>query len=98
MIMITLKRKDNIMKKIILALAIVLTLGLGANAQYFNGGKDGFFNDWEDLDNGLERTDLPELPSAHGQNTNQSAPLGSGLIILGAMGSGYAMAKRRREE
>ena len=35
------------MKKILLAIAIVLTMGLGANAQYFNSGRDGFFNDWE---------------------------------------------------
>lgn len=33
---------DIKMKKIVFAIAIVLTFGLTANAQ----GRDGFFNDW----------------------------------------------------
>ena len=72
-----------------------------ASAQYAAGGKDGFFNDWTDLDNGLDRTDplqMPELPGAHGMNTNQAAPFGSGLLVLTALGAGYMVAKRKREE
>ena len=88
------------MKKILLALAIVLTMSLGASAQYFNGGKDGFFNDWEDVDNGLDRTgavEMPALPYQHGDDQDQEAPLGSGLVILTALGAGYAVARRRKE-
>ena len=88
------------MKKIIFALAIVLTMGLTAGAQYA-GGRDGFFNDWNDVSNGLDRTEGPEmplLPGSHGLMDDFSAPLGSGLIILGALGAGYAVAKRKREE
>ena len=85
------------MKKIILALAIVLAVGLTANAQ--RGGRDSFFNDWDDVSNGLDRTSsLPALPTAHGDTDDVSAPLGSGLVILTALGAGYAVARRKREE
>ena len=81
------------MKKIVFALAIVLTMGLTANAQ-----RDGFFNDWDDYGNGLDRTeiDMPALPT-HGLDQNQNAPLGSGLLVLTALGAGYAMLKKREE-
>ena len=87
------------MKKILFALALVLTIGLCANAQ--RNGRDGFFNDWRDIDNGLDRTsniDLPDLPGSHGLTTDEYAPLGSGLLILTALGAGYAVARRKREE
>ena len=82
------------MKKILLAAALVIAMGLGANAQ-----RDSFFNDWQDLDNGLDRAtiDLPALPEAHGATDDVDAPLGSGLLILTALGAGYAMKKRREE-
>ncbi len=69
-----------------------MTLGLtiGAMAQ-----SDGFFNNWsnsDDRDN--DDLELPALPE-HGLNGNQSAPLGSGLLILTALGAGYAALKRR---
>ena len=79
------------MKKILLVLVMVMALGLGANAQ-----RDGFFNDWDDYSNGLDRTelDMPALPT-HGLDQNQNAPLGSGLLVLTALGAGYAMLKKR---
>ena len=90
------------MKKILLAIALVLTIGLGANAQR---GGDGFFNDWNDVGNGLDkfndfdnglRGGVPGLPNNGGGD--QPAPLGSGLLVLTALGTGYAVAKRKREE
>ena len=85
--------KGHNMKKILLATALVLALGLGANAQ-----RDSFFNDWEDVGNGMERDQLSLfLPETHGQTEDVSAPLGSGLLILTALGAGYAMKKRREE-
>ncbi len=87
------------MKKILLAIAFILVIGLGANAQ---GGKsDGFFGNW---DNGLDRGDEPfvisgiNVPSgqAPGDFTgNEPAPLGSGLLILTALGAGYAVSRKR---
>lgn len=84
------------MKKILLAIVLVMALGFGANAQ-----RDSFFNDWEDIGNGLDRTgvEMPTLPNQHGLLEDPSAaPLGSGLIILGALGAGYAVARRKREK
>ena len=82
------------MKKILLATALVLAMGLGANAQ-----RDSFFNDWEDIGNGLDRDaiEMPGLPGSHGLYTNESAPLGSGLLVLTALGAGYMIARRRKE-
>ena len=85
------------MKKIIFAIALVLAIGLGANAQ--RSGRDSFFNDWEDIGNGLDRDTLaiPTLPGSHGLDTDQGAPLGSGLLVLTALGAGYALARRKRD-
>ena len=84
------------MKKILFAVALTITLSLTASAQ-FNINTDSFFNDWEQSD----RLDVGGfnfvLPSTHGFGVDTpSAPLGSGLLILGALGVGYAVAKRRR--
>ena len=84
------------MKKILLAIALVITMGFGANAQ--SGLADGFFNDWgaSDAFRGVEY--LPVLPATHGDyNDSSAAPLGSGLFILGALGTGYAVARRKRK-
>ena len=84
------------MKKILFAVALTITLGFTASAQ-FNINTDSFFNDWEQSD----RLDVGGfnfvLPSTHGFGVDTpSAPLGSGLLIFGALGAGYAVAKRRR--
>ncbi|MCR5037613.1 MAG: hypothetical protein K6A73_09900 [Bacteroidales bacterium] len=82
------------MKKILLAAALVIAMGLGANAQ-----RDSFFNDWEDIGNGLDRTgvEIPTLPGSHGLTDDVTAPLGSGLLVLTALGAGYMVARRRKE-
>ena len=77
------------MKKILLAVALVLALGFGASAQ------DGFFNNWDNATRGEGDLTMPVVPGQHGLNGDQSAaPLGSGLLILTAMGAGYALRKR----
>ena len=83
------------MKKIIFAIAIVLTLGMTANAQ--RGGSDGFFL-WNNADNEINRDNIEfGLPSLHGSNDDFTAPLGSGLLILTALGAGYAVARKRKK-
>ena len=94
------------MKKILLAIALVSMIGLGASAQRF-GSSDGFFNNWEDVGNGLDKFDdfdnlrgggNPGLPGSHGGEGNDvPAPLGSGLVVLTALGAGYAFARRKRD-
>ncbi len=84
------------MKKILFAIAFVMMMVI-ANAQ-----SDGWFksNDGGFMDRGGSGSDPTiALPSAHGEYTDQgTSPLGSGLIILGALGAGYAVARRKREE
>lgn len=91
------------MKKILLAVVLVLTVGLCASAQ--RGERDGFFNDWSDVSNGLDEFDDfnnglyrgggPNTPGHGGGDT--PAPLGSGLVVLTALGAGYALKKRREK-
>ena len=85
------------MKKILFTIALTITLGLTATAQY----SDGFFNDW---DNGLDRTGIGNeigfvLPTNHGYGVDTpSAPIGSGLLVLTALGAGYAVTRRRKNQ
>ncbi|MDO5341624.1 MAG: hypothetical protein Q4F69_04130 [Bacteroidia bacterium] len=76
------------MKKILLT-AIVVMFGFSGIAQ-----RDGFFNDWYDVD---ERNfNMPEFPDAHGDLYNSdAAPVGSGVLILTTIGIGYAVLKRK---
>ncbi len=89
------------MKKIIFAAALVLAFGLCADAQR-GDSRDGFFTNWDDVSNGLDKFDDfgnglrdPGFPGHGGGDT--PAPLGSGLIVLTALGAGYAVAKKREK-
>lgn len=85
------------MKKILFTIAIVLTMALSANAQ-----RDGFFGTWnndEYRDFGDNNNPGIYVPSGNnpGEYTeNQDAPLGTGLLILTALGAGYAVARKKR--
>ena len=87
------------MKKILFAIAIVLTLGLTANAQR----SDGFFNEWGN-DSYNDRAGvianpgigLPSDVNMGVNDQNPSAPLGTGLLILTALGAGYAVARKMK--
>lgn len=87
------------MKKIVLAIVLVMALGFATNAQF---NSDNFFMEWEDVNNGIDYNnrdgDIPGFPGNHGGGGDTPAPLGSGLIILSALGAGYAVARRKREE
>ena len=84
------------MKKIIFAIVLVLTIGLSASAQdgFFRGGD----NDGADRAAGISGT-TPLLPGqgVGATNNDQSGlPLGSGLLVLTALGAGYALTKKRK--
>ena len=83
------------MKKILLALALTITLSLTASAQSYNDS----FVDWTDSDAGRTSVDWAIVfPASHFTNTDQNgAPLGSGLLILTALGAGYAAARKRKK-
>ena len=79
------------MKKVLVTLSLVIVLGLGASAQ-----SDAFFS-YSDVDNQNRQSnglgDMPALPM-RGQNTDQSAPVGSGLLILAGLGAAYALKRK----
>lgn len=81
------------MKRIVISIALVLALGSCANAQ-----KDGFFTSWDDVGNGLDRTgiEMPAVPGGHGGSGDVPAPLGTGLLILTALGGTYAITRRKQ--
>lgn len=92
-------KKGYTMKKILLATAFILVLGLGANAQ---SGTDGFFGNWNNDGNRGDSPQFPVIPSSETvggiQGDQSGAPLGSGLLILTALGAGYVVARKRKEE
>ena len=82
------------MKKILFAIAIVLTMTFNASAQI-----DSFIG--PDYSNNVDRTGdiMPLLPiwGVGAYDGDQSAtPLGSGLLILTALGAGYTIARKRK--
>ncbi|MBP5643874.1 MAG: hypothetical protein J6X10_06580 [Bacteroidales bacterium] len=80
------------MKKLLFAIALIITMSLGANAQ-----KDGFFGsnaDNEDVYRNLE--DGIALPNVHGSSSDFDAPMGSGLLIMTALGAGYALRRKNK--
>ena len=84
------------MKKILFAIAIVLTLGFTANAQ--SSKNDAFVTEWDN--SSWNRTTV--MPAILGGTLgdlegDQPAPLGSGLLVLTALGAGYAVARKRKK-
>ena len=79
------------MKKVLVTLSLVLTLGLGASAQ-----SDAFFS-YSDVETpnrtGTESGAMPGLPMRN-QSADQTAPLGSGLLLLAGMGAAYALRRK----
>lgn len=92
-------KKGNIMKKILFAIVIVLTICLTANAQ----GRDGFFNnsDNDNYNRGINDEGGLILPNAGGlvnggeYGNDEPAPIGSGLLVLTALGAGYALYRKK---
>ena len=85
------------MKKILFTIALIITLGLTASAQFNNITTDAFFNDWEQSERLMEGGFSFVLPASHGFGVDTPAPLGSGLLVFTALGAGYAL-KRKREK
>ena len=82
------------MKKILFAIAIVMMLGATANAQH---GRDALFT-YDNIDRG-EGDGFNDLvfPGEHNLDTNpDAAPLGSGILVLTALGAGYAIARTKK--
>ena len=94
------------MKKLTITIALILGLTMttfadgglfkrGYNAENGASGYNYFGAKVEDDNAGSPA--MPLLPQ-HGVDTNQPAPLGSGIVLLAALGGAYLVGKRRREE
>ena len=95
------------MKKLALTIAILLgiTMTTFADGDLFNRGYNAengqtsgyiYFGAKAEVDNAVSPA-MPLLPQ-HGQETNQPAPLGSGIAVLMGLGAAYLVGKKRREE
>lgn len=83
------------MKKIIFAIAIILTIGFNANAQR----TDAIVNDWGMGSNNEWRDAITlTIPTGAlgGINGDIDAPLGSGLLVLTALGAGYVLTRKKK--
>ena len=88
------------MKKLVIAIAIVLGLGMGAYAQDEANGERGLFGMGATFDRGGEgenRDGFPALPGFN-ETTDQDGPIGSGIAVLTALGAAYLVGKRRKED
>lgn len=75
------------MKKFLVTVSIIAAFAFNANAQ-----SDSFFS-YSNVENQDRNQSLLAMP-AYGQTDHQSAPIGSGLLLLAGMGVAYAMRKR----
>jgi len=91
------------MKKLALTIAIVLGLSMTSFGAWGTGGglfqrgpvtDEEYYGAANYRDGGLI---MPGLPN-HGLDTNQNAPLGSGIVLLASLGAAYLVAKRRKED
>ena len=86
------------MKKIIFAIVFAIMTVFCANAQPQG---DDFFRDYDYYMNRIDAA--PDVPwDAVGyiivNNAPQQEPLGSGLLILTALGAGYAIRKKKKKK
>lgn len=87
------------MKRYIILAVLSVVLSLNINAQicnYSESTNDGFFVSDYDLEYRALSDEWDYMPRmiGHGLETHQDAPLGSGLLLLGAFGLGYVVKKR----
>ena len=87
------KGKDNKMKKILFAIALVITMSFSSFAQVDNYWYDSEVNRIDD--------DLPWLTTVIVGNVltdveANNSPVGSGLLILTALGGGYTLTRKRK--
>ena len=87
------------MKKILFAIALVIMLGFTASAQR---GTDGFFGSYYDDsygNRGIGDLSLPTLQNEMSSDpTPDPTPLGSGLLIMTALGAGYVVYRKQRSK
>ena len=94
------------MKRLVITIVIVLGLGISAFAEggLFQRGynaKNGFsgYNYFGAREMGDdEEIFISPLMPIHNLETDQDAPVGSGIVVLMGLGAAYMVAKKRKEE
>lgn len=83
------------MKKLIVIIVIVFQICVSGFAQ--DRGLFGYGETRETTNNreGGNNTSLINLPVSHGGTEDQGAPLGSGALLLTALGAAYAIKNRK---
>lgn len=87
------------MKKIFLAIAIILMMGISISAQndfFFRSyNEDGYNNrdSWGQDNPGII---VPNGDTPGEYSGDEPAPLGSGLLVLTALGAGYAVTRKKK--
>jgi hypothetical protein len=86
------------MKKILFAIAFVTMMAANANAQI-----DGFFSEtntfWDEyrIIGGLPQIPYDATIGVLSGDIPAPVPVGSGLLVLTALGAGYAVAKKKKK-
>ena len=82
------------MKKILFTIALALIMSVGVMAQ----NNDAFVNDWEKSSRISDPATVGLLMpnTIIGNTSNSPAPLGSGLLVLTALGGAYAVSRKRK--
>lgn len=86
------------MKKILFAIAFVIMMAVSTNAQvdhFFSESSNSFWDENRSTDG------LPQIPydaniGALSGDIPAQVPVGSGLLVLAALGAGYAVAKKKK--
>lgn len=94
------------MKKLTTIIVLIIGMALASKAQEVSagGGLFGRGSVSEEVNQGvyfehqslLGGGDMPRIP-AHGESGNQSAPIGSGVLMLLGLGAAYAVMKKHEE-
>ncbi|MBO7073804.1 MAG: hypothetical protein J6W12_02695 [Bacteroidales bacterium] len=84
------------MKKILFAIAFVTMMAFGASAQRMDGFFGNYDNGYDDRGTGNSELILG-APNHNLTENTTGAPLGSGLLVLTALGAGYAVARKRKK-
>ena len=91
---------------LMMVMAALMALPMETKAQYkenqyglqpwFGTSMMGRQNSGNGYNRGAE--DYLGLPNGHGLTSDSGAPLGSGLLVLTALGAAYLVGKRRKED
>lgn len=88
------KTRLNKICKVMLTMALGLLISFPANAQLFNLGEQSYFNRTTTNDGNGNVSDIIVHGGMYDETNN--APIGSGVLLLTALGAAYAVKKRKR--